>query len=78
MKNYDRESGIGDIFRAGQQRWRNAITPGSSDSEDPGFEKQDDTELLIYLSTHPSTPERELQAERYSREYREQLTKQPG
>ena len=38
-------------------------------------EKQEDTNLLIYLSTHPSTPERMLQAERYSSELRKRLTR---
>ncbi|MGB5259972.1 MAG: M48 family metallopeptidase [Gammaproteobacteria bacterium] len=37
-------------------------------------EKRDDADLLKYLSTHPSTPERILQAEKYSREFRKRLS----
>ena len=43
------------------------------DSEPEGAEqdseRRDNSNLLQYLSTHPSTPERMSQAERYSREY---------
>jgi Zn-dependent protease with chaperone function len=45
------------------------------EDDSPGGEKQGDTNLLIYLSTHPSTPERKLQAERYSSEHRKRLNK---
>jgi Zn-dependent protease with chaperone function len=41
-----------------------------SNSEDGNGDRQHDADLLKYLSTHPSTPERRLQAERYSRKFR--------
>lgn len=44
------------------------------DSDESDSEKQDTIDLLKYLSTHPSTPERMLQAESYSSAFR----KRPG
>jgi Zn-dependent protease with chaperone function len=43
-------------------------------SDEPVSDKPDEPDLLQYLSTHPSTPARRLQAERYSSEHRKRLT----
>ena len=44
------------------------------ESDESDSEKRDSTDLLKYLSTHPSTPARMLQAESYSSEYRKRLS----
>ena len=44
------------------------------EGNDSGRDKGDHADLVEYLSTHPSTPERILQAEKYSREFRNRLT----
>jgi Zn-dependent protease with chaperone function len=46
-----------------------------SESDAAGTESQEDADLLKYLSTHPPTPERRLQAETYSRQFRERLSR---
>lgn len=50
------------------------VPASDSEAKQSNSKEKDNTDLLKYLSTHPSTPARMLQAEKYSREFRERLT----
>ena len=54
-------------------------TPGDdAKDKEPGSDEKDEEDLLKYLSTHPTTPERILQAKRYSQAFRRGLSAGTG
>ncbi len=64
------EAGIDPVhFSTIMEKISNAMESDSKGNE-ISIDERDDADSLKYLSTHPSTPERVLQAEKYSREFR--------
>jgi Zn-dependent protease with chaperone function len=68
------EAGIDPVHFSTIMEKISSAAASDSESNELSSDERDDADLLKYLSTHPSTPERVLQAEKYSREFRQRFS----
>ena len=69
------EAGIDPVHFSTIMEKISDVPESDSETKEPDNEDKDDADLLKYLSTHPATPERKLQAEKFSRKFNQSGSK---